>query len=200
MSQTISARTQNVTNTRSKVSQIINFLRGDRGPHSIHNIRARTRIDLQKAENVAIKLSLQSNPKVLVSGTTFEYQPTISGINNKDELRLYIQKKPQGVSEEDLSDAYVTAKSDIAKWVQTGRVVLFMNNDTKKHMLFWFFGRLRKHPIQLEKEKEKNKKKTDKKTTKTQNNTHKTQNKKQNNKNQKTQKKKTQTTQKKQQK
>eukprot|EP01083_Nonionella_stella_P014608 41018_1 len=156
----ITRKTQNVTESRHKVSVIVKFLKLHRGPHSTHNIRAKTGIDLQKSEYLNVKLALQHNTKVLVSGTTFEYQPTVSGIRNKDELRLYIQKHPQGVSKEDVDDAYVSAKLDISKWIASGRIVHFMNKDTKIQMLHWYYGRLRKHPIQLEKEKEKEEEET----------------------------------------
>merc|ERR1712228_430050 len=62
--------------------------------------------------------------------------------------------KPQGVVLEDLEDSYCKAKMDLAAWNQSGRTIHFMNNDTKKHIVLWYYGRLRKHPIQTEKEKE----------------------------------------------
>merc|ERR1719382_214703 len=43
---------------------------------------------------------------------------------------------------------------DLAAWNQSGRTIHFMNNDTKKHIVLWYYGRLRKHPIETEKEKE----------------------------------------------
>ena len=78
MSNYITAKTQNVTNTRTRLNKIIQFLKAHRGPHSIHNIRAKTRVDLQKAENLAVKTALQNNEKVTVMGTTFQYRVKIS--------------------------------------------------------------------------------------------------------------------------
>ena len=60
--------------------KIIQFLKAQRGPHSIHNIRAKTRIDLQKAENLAVKTALQNNEKVTVMGTTFQYRVSSQSI------------------------------------------------------------------------------------------------------------------------
>eukprot|EP00486_Rosalina_sp_Unknown_P013549 CAMPEP_0201580472 /NCGR_PEP_ID=MMETSP0190_2-20130828/47046_1 /ASSEMBLY_ACC=CAM_ASM_000263 /TAXON_ID=37353 /ORGANISM="Rosalina sp." /LENGTH=301 /DNA_ID=CAMNT_0048016571 /DNA_START=25 /DNA_END=930 /DNA_ORIENTATION=- len=154
MSNYITKRTQDVTNTRNRVHKIILFLKNFRGPHSIHNIRAKTRVDLQKAENLAVKTALQSNEKVTVMGTTFQYRPCISGINNRAQLQSYIQQRSQGVKLKELEDAYGTAKIDLARWQATGRTVQFTNSDTKQIIVFWYFGRLRKHPIQTEKEKE----------------------------------------------
>jgi len=96
---------------------------------------------------------------VLFCRSSLEYQPTIPGINNKDDLRRYIEERPEGVPRKDLEDAYVNGKEagssqQIALWVESGRVVEFMNNDSKIHMLYWYPGRLRKHPIEMEKEKE----------------------------------------------
>jgi len=155
----ITRKTQSITESRGKVSKIIKFLAANRGPHSIHNIRRRTNIDLQKSENLNVKLSLQQNKKVYVSGSTLEYQPTIPGIDSKDKLKEYIQRKPAGVILEDLEDAYCRAKLDLAAWNQSGRTIHFMNNDTKKHIVLWYYGRLRKHPIETEKEKEMKQKK-----------------------------------------
>ena len=159
MAQFITAKTQNVTDARTKVMKIIKFLRDHRGPHSIHHIRNKTKIDLQKAENVNVKQSLKQNEKVLARGTTFEYQPTIPGIHNKSMLQLYIQQRPQGVSLEKLEDSYVKAKEHLAKFLADGRVIQFMNSDTKRHMLYWYFGRLRKQPILTERDRERQRKK-----------------------------------------
>eukprot|EP00484_Ammonia_sp_Unknown_P028463 CAMPEP_0197034470 /NCGR_PEP_ID=MMETSP1384-20130603/12584_1 /TAXON_ID=29189 /ORGANISM="Ammonia sp." /LENGTH=302 /DNA_ID=CAMNT_0042464409 /DNA_START=47 /DNA_END=955 /DNA_ORIENTATION=+ len=151
----ISRETQKKTDTRTKVSRIINFLKQHRGPHSIHSIRSKVHIDLQAADNLAVKNALQMNKKVKAIGSTFEYKPCIPGINNKNDLRQHLQNHPEGVAAKQLEDAYVSAKIDLSTWVSTGRIVDFMNQDSKEHIYFWYFGRLRKHPLELEKENAK---------------------------------------------
>merc|ERR1712129_4669 len=65
-----------------------------------------------------------------------------------------IQGKPAGVLLDDLKDAYVGANVDLAAWHKNGRTVQFTNNDTKKQIVLWYYGRLRRHPLQTEKDKE----------------------------------------------
>lgn len=150
----ISRQQQRTVDCRKSLDKIVRFLASHRGPQSINTIRLQTRIDLKAAANTNVLQSLKQNKKVLFTGNTISYQPNIKDVNNKDDLKRYIEERPEGVQRNKLEDAFITAGSEISKWVESGRVVQFMNNDTKNHMLFWYPGRLRKHPIEMEKEKE----------------------------------------------
>mmetsp|Transcript_56480 Transcript_56480/g.94028 ORF Transcript_56480/g.94028 Transcript_56480/m.94028 type:complete len:298 (+) Transcript_56480:16-909(+) len=143
----ISRETQKNTEIRKRQDRIIKFLAANRGPHSIHNIRSRLRIDLQSPENLAVKDALQMNEKVNAMGNTFEYKPRTPNIDDKRDLQQYLQNKPEGVDFEELRDAYVCAERDLSEWRKSGRIIAFMNQDTKKHILFWYFGRLRVHAM-----------------------------------------------------
>ena len=89
----ITAKTQSVTNARTKVNQIIRYLKDNRGPHSFNKIRMKTRIDLKAPENLTVLQSLKQNKKVLPSGSTFEYQVSYS-IHNQSKNECHFVFHP----------------------------------------------------------------------------------------------------------
>jgi len=139
-SQTTRKQRENADRRRN-VARIISYLQINRGARTIYTIREATGIDL--ASDIELRKDLESNDKVIVSGNSFQYKPCIENVHNSQDLCRYLSSHPEGVTEEEIKDAYVGCENDLLKLQEKQRIIAFKSNDgSNKLRLFWFPGRI----------------------------------------------------------
>lgn len=114
--------------TGGKIYRILEFLKyvPNHKPVGHNEIFENTGIDLTMDEPVDQRL--KNNPKVVLVGDKYAYQAKYN-VKNKAQLLKMLDRVPDGIPRDDLSDCYVGINDDLDELTRLGHVISIRNTE-----------------------------------------------------------------------
>jgi len=118
---------------------VVDVLKTSRQAYNAEQLFSLTRQKADIAGNPELHALLLKNPRVHFSDTAavYSYSPMFK-LSGPEELVELVRNKTEGFQRADLEDAYVNAKADVAKLIESGTVYSIRNVEAGRgDVIFW---------------------------------------------------------------
>mmetsp|Transcript_32146 Transcript_32146/g.44573 ORF Transcript_32146/g.44573 Transcript_32146/m.44573 type:complete len:281 (-) Transcript_32146:62-904(-) len=119
--------------TGLKIKRLLDALLEEEAGMSLEELQSRTGVNL--TSDPALVQALQANPKTTFHQGRFSYQ-AFHNVKNTEELKLLLDKAPEGIPLLELEDAYKKIIQDIETLQESGRLYLLENSDTHDRVVY----------------------------------------------------------------